>query len=112
MTQAKPMNQRAFVALVAALSGLGLPLSGLFTHLSGTESVAGQRHFWMAAHNSLGIIFTAFCVWHVVLNRRALFAHLRGVGDRWRALSREILWATALVFAVLLGAASHTLHAP
>ena len=110
MATAKPFNQRAFVSLVAAVSGLGLPLTGLFTHLTGTEFLTPRRHFWMAGHTSLGIVFTAFVVWHVVLNRRALLAHVRGVTGRWHAVSREILWATALVAATLLGAVGHTLH--
>jgi len=111
MTPAKPFSQRAFVSLVAAVAGLGLPLTGLFTHLTGTESMTARRHFWMAAHNGLGIIFTTFVVWHVILNRRALLAHIRGVAGRWHVVSREILWATALVFATFLGAVGHTLHA-
>ena len=111
MTTAKRFNQRAFVSLVVALAALGLPLTGLFTHVTGTEPLSPRHHFWMAAHNSLGIVFTAFVVWHVVLNRRALLAHIRGVTGPWQTVSREILWATALVTAVLLGAVSHTFHA-
>jgi hypothetical protein len=103
-------NQRAFVSLVVAVAGLGLPLTGLFNHLLGTEGISPRRHFWMAAHNGLGILFTTFVVWHLVLNRRALLAHIRGVGGRWRSVSREILWAAALVAAVLLGAVGHTFH--
>jgi len=30
------------------------------------------------AHTSLGALFVFFCVWHAVLNRRALLRHLRG----------------------------------
>jgi hypothetical protein len=107
----KPFNQRAFVALVAAVAGLGLPLTGLFTHLLGTEAISPRRHFWMAAHNGLGILFATFVVWHLVLNRRALLAHIRGVSGPSRSVRREILWATAVVAAVLLVAAGHTFHA-
>ena len=110
-TTRKPFNQRAFVALVAAVAGVGLPLTGLANHLLQLESMTQQRHFWMAAHNGLGVIFVTFVVWHVVLNRRAFLTHFRGAAARWRLVSREVLWATVLVSVALLVAVGHTFHA-
>jgi hypothetical protein len=110
-TTSKPFNPRAFVALVAAVAGLGLPLTGVANHLFQMESMTLRRHARMAAHNGLAVIFATFVVWHVVLNRRAFLAHLRGAAARWRSVSREVLWATVLVAAGLFVAVGHAFHA-
>lgn len=107
----KPFNKRAFVALVAATSGLGLPLSGFMNHVHQAEGVTLARHSWMAGHNALGVIFVVFGVWHVVLNRRALFSHVRGVVARVPGLTREALVAVTLVVGVVGVVVSHAFHA-
>jgi hypothetical protein len=104
----KPLNQRAFVALIATISGAGLPLTGLANHLLQTEPITLPRHAWMAAHDALGIIFTVFAVWHVILNRRALMKHAKGLAGRLPALSREAVLAVALVGILLFLAVGHT----
>ncbi len=106
----KPFNRRAFVALTATLAGVTLPVSGLADHLLHGGSVSPARHEWMAAHGGLGVLFATFLVWHVILNHHALFKHLKGRPGQGRALSREALWAGALVGLALLLSVGHAWH--
>jgi hypothetical protein len=107
----KRLNKRALVALVALISGIGLPFTGLPNHLLHSSSLHGPRHFWTVAHEVLGIIFTVSAIWHVILNRKALANHLRGSAGRVASVSREAFWAAALVVIMLFVAAAHTLLA-
>ena len=93
----EPFNKRAFVALTAAISGIGLPLSGLVNHQLQSHPIVLHRHAWMAAHWSLGIVFALFVVWHAILNRRVLFKHVKWSTSKSPAFSRELLSAAALV---------------
>jgi hypothetical protein len=106
----QPMNTRGFVALVAALAGVGLPMTGVANHLLQMEPMTQRRHAWMSAHNGLGLLFAAFAIWHVVLNRGAFLRYLQGLAVRSRG-RQEIAGAVAVVAAVLAIAVGHTLHA-
>lgn len=107
----RKFNARAFTALMIALSGLGLPVTGIFNHVYGFDPLTVGRHAWMSAHNLLGVLFVVFAVWHVVLNRRPLWNHLRSTAARLPAVSREALLAGAIV-ALLVGlTVGHALHA-
>jgi hypothetical protein len=86
-------NQRRFVAVAAALSGLALPLTGLADHLAGE---AGDPASWSIVHTTLGLTFVAFATWHCVLNRRALLKYVRGA-------SRALVGREALVAGILVG---------
>jgi len=100
-------NQRRFVAVAAALSGLALPATGLADHLSGQ---AGAPASWSVVHTSLGTLFAGLVIWHCVLNRRALAHHLR---DTRRAVAgREALAAAVLVGVVLAATVLHALVGP
>lgn len=110
MESDKPFNQRVFVTLLTAFSGLGLPLTGLMTHIYGMEPLTLRRHAWMAAHNSLAIIFTIAAIWHVVLNRKALFRYIRVAASGIPRFSREMIYAAAIVTIMLLIAVGHTFH--
>lgn len=81
MSTAKPTS-RCYAALIAAASGLTLPISGIFLHLArhtqGPHVEGG--HLFMMTHIILGVVFATAVVWHLVLNRRALACHLRVVG--------------------------------
>ena len=103
----KPFNGRAFVALTAAISGIGLPVTGLGNHLCQGHPITHSYHAWMSAHNSLGILFFVSAIWHAVLNRQVLVKHLRGVGPRVPGSSREAIYAVALVAVVLFAAFAH-----
>ncbi len=103
----KPFNGRAFVASTVAISGIGLPLTGLGNHFCQAHPITHSYHAWMSAHNSLGIVFFVFSVWHVVLNRRVLVKYLRGVKPRLSGGSREAISSVALVGVVLLAALAH-----
>ncbi len=112
MEQARPrFNLRAFVSLMIAATGLGLPVTGVFNHVYGFAPLTLERHAWMSAHNVLGVLFVGFSVWHVVLNRRALWRHLSSTAARLPALSREALVAGAIVAAAVAAVVGHALHA-
>jgi hypothetical protein len=106
----KPFDRRAFVALTAALCGLGLPLTGYMNHVHQIEPLTRARHAWMAAHNSLGITFAIFTLWHILLNRKAFMKHLRGALTFQRLIRPEMLYATGLVAILLLFFVGHAFH--
>jgi hypothetical protein len=111
MERKKTFNGRAFVALMIAFSGLGLPVTGIGNHLYGFAPLSVERHAWMSAHNVLGILFVVFSIWHVVLNRRALWKHIRNATSRIPMISREALLAGAVVAVVVFVFVGHALHA-
>lgn len=110
VTAKKSFNLRAFVAVAAAFAGLGLPFTGYANHLLQMDFITQRRHAWMSAHNSLGLVFVVFALWHVILNRRAFINHFRGVASHWHNMSREVLWAAGLVTFVVVVAVGHTFH--
>src|SRR5512142_2045184 len=91
----RPFDARAFWSVLAGLSGVGLPWTGLENHLHQLE-LSPERHAWMAAHTALGVLFTVAVVAHVTLNARPLWRHLRRVAARVALPSREALTALAL----------------
>jgi hypothetical protein len=101
----RAFNVRAFVALVITLSGAGLPATGLANHILGTSPLTPARHAWMAAHNALALVFTAFVLWHVALNLRPLSGHLRRVLASVPRVGREGLLAAGIVGLAVLFAA-------
>jgi hypothetical protein len=107
----RKFNGRAFTSLMVALCGLGLPVTGIFNHVHGFDPLTVGRHAWMSAHNALGVLFVVFSVWHVVLNRRPLWNHLRSTAARLPALSREALVAGAVVATAVAAVVAHALHA-
>jgi hypothetical protein len=107
-TNKKEFNKRALTALIALISGISLPFTGLAIHLFHSGSPEGPRHFWIAAHEALGIIFTISTLWHIFLNRKALYNHLRGAAGQLAGVSRETLCAIALVAVILFVAAGHS----
>ena len=82
----KKINKRALAALVALISGIGLPFTGLVSHLAGHQ-LQSTRPFWMAAHIILGTIFTICVIWHIGFNSKGMANHIRGLVGRPR------LWA-------------------
>lgn len=105
------LNKRALVVLVVLISGIGLTFTGLANHLLQSNSLNGPRHWWMAAHWALGIIFAVSAIWHIILNRKGLANHICGLAGRTACVSREVFWATALVGIMLFVAVGHTLLA-
>ncbi|NPU84618.1 MAG: DUF4405 domain-containing protein [Syntrophaceae bacterium] len=98
----KPFNRRAFAALAAAFSGLGLPLTGYANHLYQFSPVSTQRHAWMAAHNVFAVLFLVFAVWHIFLNRHALLRHAKGAVRNIPFPSREAILASVIVASVVV----------
>lgn len=110
VAEGRRWNQRAFVATGALLSGLALPISGLADHAAGGPG--GSADAWSVAHASLGGLFVGFCVWHAVLNRRALLRHLRGSTPPRGLPSREVLVALVLVGGVSALTVTHARVGP
>jgi hypothetical protein len=109
-TGKRSFNLRGFVVLTATVSGLGLPISGLATHMHQMDSLfSASRHAWMSVHTLLGILFMVFTIWHAILNRRVLMKHLRGCAGDSR-LGREAVGALVLVAVLLFLAVGHAVH--
>jgi polyferredoxin len=110
MTEAtkKPFNYRAFWSLLAAITVVGLPWTGIENHDHQFEGLTAARHGWMAAHNILATLFVVAVVAHVVLNWRTLLKHARGLMGRVVPLSREALVALAVTAGLLLVFVGHT----
>lgn len=104
-------NLRAFAVLMITFSGLGLPVTGIVNHFYGFAPLSLERHAWMSAHNVLALLFTIFAVWHVVLNRRALWNYLKGLAARMPRANREAVVAVAVVAVALLIFVGHAFHA-
>lgn len=107
----KTLNKRALAAMVALISGVGLPFTGLGNHLLHSSSLHGPRHFWIVTHEVLGIIFMVSAIWHIILNRKALVNHIRGSAELVAGVSREACWAAALVVIMLFVSVGHILIA-
>ncbi len=93
---------RAFTALMMTLSGIGLPVTGIANHVYGFSPMTTARHAWMTAHNVLGVVFVFFVIWHMALNRRALWNHVKGIGRGSAITAREAVLAGAVVALALL----------
>lgn len=100
-------NIRAFVALVIAFCCLGLPITGIANHVYGFSVLTVTRHAWMTAHNILGILFTIFSIWHIVLNRKALLNYIKVFTPPVPFVSRETVLAGALVTLILAFSIGH-----
>lgn len=111
-TKTRRFNIRSFVVMMISLTGLGLPLTGVANHVYGFSAFSLERHIWMSAHNVLGILFTIFTIWHVVLNRRSLAGYLKLTALRSSFISREALLALAVTMSVLFIFIGHAYHAP
>jgi len=105
-----PFNYRAFTAIGALVSGLGLPFTGYLVHVYQGASFHGPRHLWMSAHSTLGVLFTAFAVWHVILNRKALWRYLKDSTQTARSTRKEALLALSIVGVLFTLVVSHAFH--
>lgn len=101
---------RSFVAITAAFSGLSLPISGFANHVYGFDAMSEAKHAWMAAHNTLGLIFLVFVTWHVALNFKGLKKHVKGAVARVRLVGKETLFAVALIVIALFVSVGHAFH--
>ena len=106
----KSFNRRAFVALTITLAGMGLPLTGYMNHYYQMAPMTLGRHAWMTAHNILGVIFTVFALWHVIMNRRALSLYLQSGWAKCKGYNREAIAAFSLVALLLLLFVGHAFH--
>lgn len=106
----RKLNLRGLVALMLAISGFGLPITGLVNHFYAQLPASVAGHAWMSAHNALGVLFVMFSVWHVVLNQRALLNYIRMTADGLPILGREALLACAIVILALVVSAGHAFH--
>lgn len=65
-TPHRTWNQRRFVALAAALSGLALPVTGFADHLAGNSSGSNADVGWSVVHVALGGVLILTVVHAVV----------------------------------------------
>lgn len=109
-TEMKLFNWRGFVILIAIVTGLGLPITGLANHLHQMDPIISfSRHAWMSAHTILGILFMVATVSHAIFNRRLLLNYVRGPAARPR-IGREAVGAIVFVAVMLFVVVSHTFH--
>jgi hypothetical protein len=108
---ARAFKHRAFVAMVMVFSGFALPVTGIANHFYGFAPLSVERHAWMSAHNALGLLFVVFSIWHAVLNRRALWSHVRNTAAHVPIVSREAILAGSVVAVMLVLFVGHAFHA-
>lgn len=101
ITNRSKLDKRAFSALMAGLSALCLPFSGLALHLLDGTPPTQERHAWMAVHTVFGIVFIVFTAWHVIINRRGLANSLRKAAAGGYRVRREV-WLALSILAVLV----------
>jgi hypothetical protein len=106
----RKFNTRAFVALMIAFSGFGLPVTGAANHVYGFLPPSVARHAWMSAHNIPGLLFMMFSIWHIVLNRRVLWRHIRAAAAPVPVVSREAISAIFVVALLLFMFIGHAFH--
>lgn len=107
----RTFKHRAFVAMAMVFSGLALPVTGIANHFYGFAPLSVERHTWMSAHNALGLVFVFFSIWHVVLNRKALWSHVRNAAAHLPIVSREAMLAGFVVAVMLALFVGHAFHA-
>ena len=107
---ARKFRYRTFVDLMLGICVPGLAVTGIANHIHGFSNLTVARHAWMAAHNVLGVLFAACAIGHMLLNRRALWSHIRSLAAGNALASREALAAGA-VMALALLFVSHAFHA-
>ena len=109
-TEKKLINLRGFVVIMATVTGLGLPVTGIANHLLQSAAVASiSRHISMSAHTILGVLFMVSAVWHAILNRRILLKYALSPSARL-GIGREAAGAIILVTAMLLVGVAHAIH--
>jgi hypothetical protein len=109
MTQQRQrsFDYRAFWSLLLAVSGIGLPWSGVELHVAGHGGWTRATHGWMAVHWVFVLLFLVGVAGHLVLNRRALVRYFRGAVPRGLPFSREALTALAITAGLVLLAIGH-----
>jgi hypothetical protein len=105
----KGFNIRAFVFYMIALSGLGLPVTGIALHEYAFSPFTAARHAWMSAHNILGVLFAVFSIWHAALNRKAVLNYFRGLAGHVFT-GREAALAASIIAMALLIFTGHAFH--
>lgn len=108
METKKKFNKRAFISTGMLISMIGLPFSGYMNHITGFDGMTSERHLWMSVHNVLGIFFTFFSVWHIVINRKAVWGYMKKMSTA--VMSREAIYAVSLVGFFLLLFIMHASH--
>lgn len=95
----KSFNTRAFVSVAMFTSLLALPLSGYMNHILQFETLTTARHFWMSVHDVAAILFAAFSIVHIFLNRRALLNYVRKL--KTVSVSKETVLAVFLILFIV-----------
>ena len=73
------LNRRSIAAIGVTVTGLALPVTGFADHLILDSDPAAGGNAASVAHWTCGLLFLAFAMWHVVLNRKAYRRHIAEV---------------------------------
>jgi ferredoxin len=98
-------NKRAFVSVGMIVTTVILPISGFLCHLLQFQTLTLKQHFYMAVHNTAGMLFIIFTTTHIIMNRRALKNYLSQNSPY--IFSKESLFAAMLVVGIISLIASH-----
>jgi hypothetical protein len=104
----RTFNHRAFVAMMTALMGICLPVSGLILHAYSHNRIVAGRHAWVMMHIVAGTLFLVFAVWHIILNRRPLLRYITSSAAGSLPLSREAGLAILIAVALIVLIISHS----
>ncbi len=105
----KSFNTRAFVSVAMFTSLLALPFSGYMNHILQFETLTTARHFWMSVHDVAAILFAAFSIVHIYLNRRVLLNYVHKL--KTVAVSKEAILAVILIVFIVGFISMHAFHA-
>jgi hypothetical protein len=111
-TTTRTFSPRAFTVFMMTMCAIALPITGYYNHVNSFAPLTVSRHAWMSAHNALGVLFMVFAAWHIVLNRRALWHHVKSTAATFPVVSRGALVGCALVVLFLFVVIGHAFHVP
>ena len=100
-------NKRGFVSMLAALSFLTLPVTGLLMHKAREGADVFGNHLWMGAHNIFAVLFLVTAVFHIQYNWAVLLVYMKKGEQKLTWLSRETGAALGVFVVVILLTVSH-----
>lgn len=96
----KKFNRRAFISMMAGLTGFSLMVSGLILHILTEHKITGGRDFWVTIHLFSALLFTICAVRHIVYNWSAIKKYIKSDAEKALILSREA--GFVFIFAIII----------
>jgi uncharacterized membrane protein len=100
-------NKRGFVSMLAGLSFLTLPFTGLLMHKARESSDAFGNHLWMGAHNIFAVLFLVTAIFHIKYNWPVLMIYVKKGAEKLSGLSREAAAALGVFFVIIVLSIGH-----